>query len=126
MLTTIAIAIAALIAIAVTTIGSFYVFSPERVVSSFGLKLPSPDANTRAWLHLKGVRDIGCGLLVLILLLTADHRTVGTALLALAVIPFGDMSVVLATGGSRSAAFSIHGLTCGVMLLAGLSLIHVF
>ena len=105
-------------------IGCFYLAAPERVVGSFGLKLPSPDADTRAWLRLKGIRDVGCGLVVLTLMLTADRRSLGIALLALAIIPFGDMAIVLRSGGSKLKAFSIHGLTCAVMLLVGLLLTH--
>jgi hypothetical protein len=124
MYNTTAISVAAMIALAVITMGSFYVASPERVTGSFGLKLPSPDPDTRAWLHLKGIRDVGCGLAVMALILTAERRSVGIAVLALAVIPFGDMSIVLRSGGSKPAAFWIHGLTCAVMLAVGAMLIH--
>jgi hypothetical protein len=116
--------VAAFVAMAVIAMGSFYVISPERVTGSFGLKLPASDADTRAWLHLKGVRDIGCGLAVLALMLTGDRRSLGIAVLALAAIPFGDMAIVLRSGGSRSKAFSIHGLTCAVMVVVGLLLTH--
>ena len=51
-------------------IGSFYILSPERVMGGFGLKLPSADPDTRAWLRLKGIRDIGSGLVVLTLMLS--------------------------------------------------------
>ena len=121
---TISLWVAALIAIAVTAIGSFYLASPERVIGSFGLKPPAPDADTRAWLRLKGIRDVGSGLVVLTLMLTGDTRSVGLALLAFAIIPLGDMSIVLGSGGSKSAAFSIHALTCAVMVVIGLLLIH--
>jgi Domain of unknown function (DUF4267) len=46
------------------------------------------------------------------------------ALLVLAIIPFGDMAIILGSGGSKSRAFSIHGVTCAVMLVVGLFLIH--
>ncbi len=118
------LALAGLIAVAVTVIGCFYLVSPERVSGSFGLKPPASDADTRAWLRLKGIRDVGCGLVVLTLMLTADRRSLGIALLAFAIIPFGDMSIVLASGGSKTSAYSIHGLTCVVMLAAGLLLMH--
>jgi len=58
------------------------------------------------------------------MMLTADARTVGIVLLVEAIIPLGDMSIVLGSGGSKSKAFSIHGVTCTVMLLVGLLLIH--
>jgi hypothetical protein len=51
---------------------------------------------------------------------------VGIVLLVLAIILFGDMSNVLASGGRKVTAFSVHGVTCAVMLVAGLLLIHAF
>ena len=116
--------LATLIAVGVIVIGSFYLVSPERVLGSFGLKPPASDADTRAWLRLKGIRDVASGLVVLTLMLIADKRSVGVVLLVYAIIPFGDMAIVLGSGGSRSRAFSIHGVTCAVMLVAGLLLIH--
>jgi hypothetical protein len=125
-LNTIFLSLAVLMAVAILVIGGFYLFFPERMTGSFGLKLPAADADTRAWLRLKGVRDIASGLIVLALMLTTGSRSVGIALLVLAVTPFGDMSVVLKSGGSKSAAFSIHGVTCVAMLVVGLLLIHAF
>ena len=116
--------LAALIAVAIIVIGCFYLVSPERISGTFGLKPPASDADTRAWLRPKGIRDVAAGLLVLTMMLTADRRMVGIALLVLAIIPFGDMSIILGSGGSRSTAFSVHGVTCAVMIVAGLSLIH--
>ena len=121
----IALSLAALIAVGVVVIGCLYLASPQRVSGSFGLKPPAHDADTVAWLRLKGIRDFAAGLLVLILMLTTDSRTVGIVLLVFAIIPFGDMSNILGSGGSRSKAFSIHGVTCAVMVIAGLLLIHV-
>lgn len=121
---TIASVVAALIAVTVTLMGCTYLVSPALVTGSFGLKLPSPDEDTRAWLRLKGIRDVGCGLAVLLLLLAAGRRPLAIALLALAVIPLGDMAIVLGSGGSRTKAFTIHGLTCAVMLAVGLLLLH--
>jgi len=63
-------------------------------------------------------------LIVLAMMLTADGHLVGIALLVEAIIPLGDMSIVLGSGGSKSRAFSIHGVTCAVMLIVGLLLIH--
>ena len=116
--------VAALIALAVIGFGSFYLVSPQRISGSFGLKPPAPDADTRAWLRLKGIRDVASGLVVLTIMLTADRRLAGTALLVFAIVPFGDMSIILGSGGSKSRALSIHGVTCAVMLVAGLLLIH--
>jgi hypothetical protein len=119
------LSLAALIALGIVVIGCIYLISPERAVGSFGLKPPASDADTHAWLRLKGIRDVAAGLLVLTLMLTADRQSLGIALLVLAVIPFGDMSIILGSGGSKSKAFSVHGVTCAVILVVGLLLIHV-
>jgi hypothetical protein len=116
--------LAALIAVAIMVIGCFYLASPERVSGTFGLKPPASDADTRAWLRPKGIRDIASGLIVLAMMLIADSRLVGIALLVEAIIPLGDMSIILGSGGSKLRAFSIHGVTCAVMLVVGLLLIH--
>ena len=116
--------LAVLIAAGIIVIGCFYLFSPERISGSFGLKPPASDADTRAWLRLKGIRDAAAGLAVLTLMLTTDSRTVGIVLLVFAIIPFGDMSNILVSGGRKATAFSVHGVTCAVMILVGLVLIH--
>ena len=116
--------LAALIAAAIIVIGGFYLLSPDRISGTFGLKPPASDADTRAWLRPKGIRDIAAGLIVLTLMLTANTRLVGIAVLVYAIIPLGDMSIVLGSGGSKSTAFSVHGVTCAVMLVVGLLLIY--
>jgi hypothetical protein len=118
------LSLAALMAVAIIVIGCFYLVSPERMTGSFGLKPPASDADTRAWLHPKGIRDVVSGLVVLTMMLTTDTRSVGIALLVEAIVPLGDMSIILGAGGSKSRAFSIHGVTCAAMLVVGLLLIH--
>ena len=114
-----------LLAIGIIGLGSFYVLSPQRMTGSFGLKPPASDLDTRNWLRLKGLRDIVSGLVVLTLMLTTDTRTVGIVLLVFALIPFGDMSTVLGSGGSKSTALTVHGATAVMMVFLGLFLIHV-
>jgi hypothetical protein len=120
---TIPLILAALLSVGIIVIGCFYLVAPERISGTFGLKPPAPDADTRAWLRPKGIRDVAAGLVVLAMMVTADRRLVGIVLLVEAIIPFGDMSINLASGGSKSRAFSIHGVTCAVMLAVGLLLI---
>ena len=123
MLNAIPLILAAFLAVGIIVIGCFYLVSPERISGSFGLKPPASDADTRAWLRLKGIRDVACGLVVLTMMLSADGRSVGIALLVEAIIPLGDMSIILGSGGTKSKAFSIHGVTCAVMLVVSLLLI---
>ena len=106
------LSVAILISVGIMVIGCFYVVSPQRISGGFGLKAPASDADTSAWLRLKGIRDIASGLAVLTLMLT--------------IIPFGDMSNILVSGGRKATAFFVHGVTCAVMLFVGLLLIHLF
>ena len=116
--------LAALMALGIMVIGCFYLLAPERISGTFGLKPPAPDLDTRAWLRPKGIRDIAAGLIVLAMMLAADRHLVGIALLVEAIIPLGDMSIVLGSGGAKSQAFSVHGVTCAVMLVVGFMLIR--
>ena len=118
------LSLAVLVSVGIIVIGCFYLASPERILGSFGLKPPAPDADTRAWLRLKGIRDVASGLLVLTMMLTTDSRTVGIVLLVFAIIPFGDMSNILVSGGRKATAFSVHGVTCAMMLVVGLLSLH--
>jgi uncharacterized protein DUF4267 len=118
------LSLAALMAVGIIVIGCFYLAAPGRILGTFGLKPPASDAGTRAWLRLKGIRDVAAGLVVLAMMLTADGRLVGIALLVEAIVPLGDMSIILGSGGSKSRAFSIHGVTCAAMLVVGLLLTH--
>ena len=118
------LSLAVLVSVGIIVIGCFYVASPRRILGGFGLKPPAPDADTCAWLRLKGIRDVASGLAVLTLMLATDSRTVGIVLLVFALIPFGDMSNVLISGGRKATALSVHGVTCAVMLFAGLLLIQ--
>jgi len=120
------LSLAVLVSIGIIVIGCFYLASPQRILGGFGLKPPAPDADTRAWLRLKGSRDIASRLALLTLMLTTNNRIVGIVLLVLSIIPFGDMSTILMSGGRKVTAFSVHGVTCAVMLFAGLLLIHAF
>jgi len=121
-LTAIPLSLAALVSFGIILIGCLYIFTPQRAMGSFGLKPPAADSDTLAWLRLKGIRDIAAGLAILMLMAATDSRTVGLTLLVFAIIPFGDMSNILASGGRKVTAFSVHGVTCAVMLVAGLVL----
>jgi hypothetical protein len=118
-----ALGLAVLVAFAIIAIGTQYVARPRTATRSFGLPLPEEGANVAWWLRLKGVRDIVAGLGVLAFLVWGGPRGVGLILLVDAIIPVGDMLVVLAGKGSVRLAFGMHGLTAVVMILAAITLI---
>jgi hypothetical protein len=109
-----------LVAVAIIAIGTQYVASPMTATGSFGLPLPENSANVAWWLRLKGVRDIASGLAVLAFMAWGVPRGVGMILLVEAIIPVGDMLLILAAKGSTKSAFGIHGLTAVLMILAAI------
>ncbi|AOX18828.1 DUF4267 domain-containing protein [Kozakia baliensis] len=119
----ISIGMALLVAVAIIAIGVMYLTGPRAATRSFGLPLPEAGTNIDWWLRLKGVRDIVSGVVVLAMLLWGTHFLLGVVLLIEALIPTGDMSLVLAANGSRARALGIHGLTATLMILAALPLI---
>jgi hypothetical protein len=117
-----ALGMALLVALAIIAIGTQYVASPTTATRSFGLPLPENGANIGWWLRLKGVRDIASGLTVLALMASGAPRGVGIILLVEAIIPVGDMLLILAAKGSTKSAFGIHGLTAVLMVLTAVPL----
>ncbi|NKJ95459.1 DUF4267 domain-containing protein [Rhizobium leguminosarum bv. viciae] len=109
-----------LLALAIIAIGTSYIASPTITMRSFGLPLPEDGPNVAWWLRLKGVRDIVAGLLVLAFMVWGAQREVGIVLLIEAMIPAGDMLLVLAAKGSTRSAFGIHGLTAVIMVLVAI------
>jgi hypothetical protein len=117
------ITVALLVALGIIAIGAMYLSNPRLATQSFGLPLPEEGTNIAWWLRLKGVRDIVSGLVVLGLMVWGGPRMVGLALLIEAIIPVGDMSLILAANGSTKRALGMHGLTAALMILAAVPLI---
>ncbi len=117
-----AIGMALLLALAIIAIGAHYLVNPAAATRSFGLPLPEAGTNIVWWLRLKGVRDIVSGLAVLAFMACGGSRTVGLILLVEALIPVGDMLLILAAKGSARTAVGLHGGTAVVMLLTAIPL----
>lgn len=98
-------------------------FNPRIATKSFGLPLPEQGANIAWWLRLKGVRDIVSGLVVLSLLVWGTLQMLGVVLLIEAMIPVGDMSLILVAKGSTKTAIGVHGSTATLMILAAIPLL---
>ena len=113
---------ALLVALAIIAIGTQYIVSPTTATRSFGLPLPEDGANIAWWLRLKGVRGIASGLAVLAFMAWGAPPGGGIILLVEAIIPVGDMLLVLAAKGSTRSAFGMHGITAVVMVLTAITL----
>jgi Domain of unknown function (DUF4267) len=113
-----------LIAIGIVFIGARFLWDPAVASRDFGIpNSPSLSAGFTGWLAVKGTRDIVSGLFVFLLMANGSPRLLGEFLLVASLIALGDAATVLRSGGSRTAAFGIHGLTALVIIAAGASLI---
>jgi hypothetical protein len=115
-----AIGLALLLALAIIAIGTLYVVNPTSATRSFGLPLPENGGNIAWWLRLKGVRDIASGLTVLAFMAWGAPRGIGIILLVGAIIPVGDMLLILAAKGSTRSAFGMHAPTAVLMVLTAI------
>jgi hypothetical protein len=113
-----------LIAVGIVFIGARFLWDPAAASRDFGIaNPPSPSTGFTTWLAVKGVRDIVSGLFVFLLMASGSSRLLGEFMLVASLIAMGDAAIVLRSGGSRTAAFGIHGITALVIIAAGASLI---
>lgn len=116
--------LAGLIGVGIILIGARFLWAPQAAASGFGISGRSPEAQSfHSWLSVKAVRDIASGLFILILLTNGAPNLLGRFMLAACIIPLGDAIIVLRSGGTRAAAFGIHGATAVVMLVISTVLI---
>jgi hypothetical protein len=119
------VVLAAVLGVAVIAMGTAYLLAPVTNAKGFGLP-EWPEGALAAWLNIKGVRDLGMGVAILVLLATAGPHAMGWYLLVSALVPIGDAIVVLRHRGSKALAYGMHGATAlvviavaAVLLLAG-------
>jgi hypothetical protein len=121
---TIGYGLAGLTAAGIIFIGARFLLSPAAAARDYGIPdAPAGSPSLRGWLAVKGTRDIVSGLFVGLLMIAGPQRLLGEFMLVAALIPIGDAAIVLRSGGSRAAAFGIHGVTALVILAAGACLI---
>ena len=117
----IAYILAGLIGAAIVFIGARFIVAPRVAATGYGVGADLSERSARAYLTVKGVRDIASGLFVFILMAAGATHLLGWVILAATIIPVADAAIVLRYGGSRSIAFGVHGATAVVMLVtAGL------
>jgi hypothetical protein len=97
-------------------IGARFVLAPRTAAAGYGV--PADPAGNSAYLAVKGVRDLSLGIMGLALLAFAGVRAEAWFMLAAALIPLGDMLIVLRHGGTRAVAFGIHLSTAAVVLIS--------
>jgi hypothetical protein len=115
--TTIGHVLAGLIAAGIIFIGARFLLAPRVAATGYGVLPDVNQPSVRAYLSVKGVRDIASGLIVIILLLAGETHLLGWVMLAATMIPLGDAGIVLRSGGPKSIVYGVHGSTAAVMLV---------
>jgi hypothetical protein len=109
--------LAGLLAAGIIFLGARFLIAPRIAAAGYGVLPDVDEASVRAYLSVKGVRDIATGLFVIILMIAGETHLVGWVILAATIIPLGDAAIVLRSGGSKSVAWGVHGVTAVVMLV---------
>jgi hypothetical protein len=113
-----------LIAVGIVFIGARFWWSPAAASADFGMgDSPPASSGLKAWLSVKGTRDVAAGLFVFLLMAHGSPRLLGEFMLVASLIAFGDMTTVLRSGASKRAALGIHGFTGLVIVATGACLI---
>jgi hypothetical protein len=117
MTTTIGYVLAGLLAAAIIVIGARFLVAPRVAAAGYGVEPDTDQPAIRAYLSVKGIRDIATGLFVAILIAAQQADLVGWIMLAATIIPIADAVIVLRSGGPKSIAWGVHGGTAAVMLV---------
>ncbi|MGW1774052.1 DUF4267 domain-containing protein [Streptomyces sp. NPDC002104] len=122
-LATVATVLAGLLGAALIVMGAL-TFAKPRNATGFGIPgTPVDDPAFRSWLHVKGAREIVCGIFMFVLMLTAPASVLGWYLLTFAVMPIADTLIVLRSGGPKATAYGVHAATAAVMVATALGLL---
>ena len=123
--TTIAYALSGFIAAAIIVIGARFLVAPRVAAAGYGVQPDLGQPSAGAYLSVKGVRDIASGLIVVILMIAGATHLLGWVILAATIIPLADAAIVLRSGGPKSIAWGVHGLTAVVMVVTSALLLFV-
>ncbi|HLU71324.1 MAG TPA: DUF4267 domain-containing protein [Nonomuraea sp.] len=121
MLIAVAYGMAVLLGLAIIVIGVRFLVVPGSSAAAFGV--PAKKDGDAAYLAVKGVRDITCGVTGLVLLALAGGHAAGLFMLVATLIPLGDTVIVLRHGGTKAMAFGVHSATAVVMLAVAVLLL---
>jgi hypothetical protein len=114
----VALVVSLLAAAAIVVLGIRFFTVPAQATRDYGV---APD-DVSALTAIKGGRDITLGAIVFVVWATVGREAVGWVMIAAAIAPIIDATIVTTHGGKLSHALSVHGLTAAVMIAAGLVL----
>jgi len=108
--------LSAAIALTILLIGANFFIAPYAAAEGFGVAVV-PDVRWDAYLSVKAIRDVGAGIFTAMLVFNRSSPLLGSFLLVIMVIQLTDAVIVLKHGGTKGAAFGIHGVTASMSLI---------
>ncbi|MEE3065524.1 MAG: DUF4267 domain-containing protein [Actinomycetota bacterium] len=114
---TIGYVLAGILAAAIIFIGARFLIAPRVAAAGYGVPADPDQPAIRAYLGVKGIRDIATGLFVIILMLAHATHLIGWIMLAATAIPIVDATIVLRNSAAKSVAYGVHGGTAAAMLI---------
>lgn len=117
------IALVILTGLGIIAIGTRFLLAPVASAKNFGLPSWPSAGQDRAWLNIKGIRDIVSGLVLLIPLAMGNLHLTGWLILASTITPLGDALTILKYRGNKATAYGVHGSTAVATTVAGLLLL---
>lgn len=123
MLSFIANGLAVVLDLFIAFIGARFLLAPAAASAGYGV--PAKADGDAAYLAVKGVRDLSLGVIGLALLAFTGAYAEAWFMLGAALIPLGDMLIVLRHGGTRAVAFGIHLATAAIVLVSAALLFAV-
>ncbi|WP_305783784.1 DUF4267 domain-containing protein [Symbioplanes lichenis] len=107
--------LAVVIVALVAAIGIRFLLAPTVAATGYGV--PARPGGDPAYLTIKGLRDSTLALLGAALLAFTTPEAAGWYMLIGAIIPVGDMLIVLRHHGPKATAYGVHLATAAVLLL---------
>ncbi|MFI1763273.1 DUF4267 domain-containing protein [Streptomyces sp. NPDC020800] len=98
-------------------LGYRFLFQPGPAAAGYGVPA-RPDGDAGAYLTIKGLRDGVSGVIGLALLAFVGAQAEAWFMVCVALVPLGDMLIVLRNGGTKAVAFGIHFATAVVVLIS--------
>ena len=116
-------ALAGLLAVAIVLMGARYLLDPQPAAAGFGIPGELGETVRGPWLAVKGSRDIAIGVAIALLLIDGAHRQLGYLMLAAALVPLADGTIVVRAGGPKAIAYGVHWTTAALMIADAMLLI---
>jgi Domain of unknown function (DUF4267) len=115
-LTKIGYGLSGLLGAGIIVIGARFLVAPRAAAAGYGIASEQGAQGSDPYLAVKGVRDIGYGVVTFVLLAAGKPHILGRYLAAASIVALGDAIIVLRGDGPKATAYGVHATTAAAML----------